>query len=101
MGGPPPMGAPPGGAWGQPPGGYGPNPYGPNPYGAPMAQGYPQQIQGSTGLGFCAGFFGGCIGLGLVLALAKGPDTKKGAWIGFVIALVIGIPVRLMLMRHL
>lgn len=49
------------------------------------------QVQGSTGLGFCAGFFGGCIGLILVLALAKGPDTKKGAWIGFAVAFVIGI----------
>jgi len=96
MGGPPPMGAPPGGAWGQPPGGYGPN-----PYGAPMGGAYPLPVvQGSTGLGILAGFFGGCIGLVLVLALAKGPDTKRGAWIGFAIQIVIGIPLRLFLMRH-
>jgi len=49
------------------------------------------QIQGSTGLGFLAGFLGGCIGLVLVLIIAKGPDTKKGAWIGFGIAAVLGI----------
>ncbi len=68
-----------------------------------MAPGYPQpQIQGSTGLGFCAGFFGGCIGLVLVLALAKGPDTKKGAWIGFAIAIVFGVlaNVATLAMRH-
>jgi len=39
--------------------------------------------RGSFGLGFAIGLFGACVGLGLVYALAKGPDTKKGAAIGF------------------
>ena len=40
-------------------------------------------------LGIVAGFFGGCIGLILVLIIAKGPQTKKGAWIGFAIGFSI------------
>lgn len=48
-------------------------------------------VKGSVGLGFVAGFFGSCIGLILVLIIAKGPDTKKGAWIGFGVAVVLGI----------
>jgi hypothetical protein len=58
-----------------------------------MAQppGYAMPVQGSVGLGFLAGFFGGCIGLGLVYALAKGPDTKKGARIGFAVGIGIGV----------
>jgi hypothetical protein len=52
---------------------------------APMAP-----IQGNIGLGIAAGFFGGCIGLILVLAIAKGPETKKGAWIGFAVQIVLG-----------
>jgi hypothetical protein len=47
--------------------------------------------QGSLPLGILAGFFGGCIGLILVLIIAKGPATKKGAWIGFAVGMVIGI----------
>lgn len=39
--------------------------------------------RGSFGLGFAIGLFGACIGLGLVYALSKGPDTKKGAAMGF------------------
>jgi len=42
-----------------------------------------------------AGFFCGCIGLILVLVIAKGPATKKGAWIGFVIQAVIGVAMQL------
>lgn len=53
--------------------------------------GYAMPVQGSFGLGFVAGFFGGCIGLALVYALAKGPDTKKGAGIGFGVAMAIGV----------
>lgn len=46
--------------------------------------------QGSIPLGFLAGFFGGCIGLILVQVIAKGPDTKKGAWMGFVAGIAVG-----------
>jgi hypothetical protein len=48
-----------------------------------MQPNYFAPVQGSIGLGFCAGFFGGCLALILVYAIAKGPDTKKGAGIGF------------------
>ena len=102
----PPGGAPPGGGGygGPPPGGYGAPP--PGGYGGPQ-QGFgpPQQqfgmqpnyiapVQGSLGLGFCAGFFGGCIGLILVYAIAKGPETKKGAGMGFGAQIVVGIILR-------
>ena len=49
---------------------------------------------GSVALGFLAGFFGGCIGLGLVLMLAKGAATKRGAGIGFACQTVVGIGLR-------
>ncbi len=49
---------------------------------------------GSVALGFLAGFFGECIGLGLVLMLAKGPATKRGAGIGFACQTVLGIGLR-------
>lgn len=39
--------------------------------------------RGSFGLGFAMGLFGACVGLGLVYTLSKGPDTKKGAALGF------------------
>ena len=93
------MGGPPGGAWVQPPQGYGP-PMGANPYGAPMAgPGMMPAVQGSMGLGFLAGFLGGCIGLILVLIIAKGPETKRGAGIGFAVALVLGVILNVA-MRH-
>jgi hypothetical protein len=53
-------------------------------------------VEGSMGLGFCAGFFGGCIGLILVYALAKGPATKRGAGIGFAAQIVVGLLFRVM-----
>ncbi len=56
-----------------------------------MAPITPPMTEGSIGLGFCAGFFGGCIGLGLVYAIAKGPATKKGALIGFGCQFAVGI----------
>jgi hypothetical protein len=52
--------------------------------------------QGNLPLGFCAGFFGGCIGLILVMSIAKGEETKKGAKIGFGAQLVIGGILRVM-----
>jgi hypothetical protein len=55
------------------------------------------QQNGSIALGFCAGFFGGCIGFVLVLALAKGPSTKRGAGIGFACQALLGIIVNLAL----
>lgn len=96
-GGPPGgHGAPPPGGYGAPPpGGYGaPPPGGPSPYAPPMqyapstTPGGP--VVGSFGLGFAAGFFGGCIGFLLVLAIAKGPETKRGAKVGFIVSIVIG-----------
>jgi hypothetical protein len=50
--------------------------------------------EGSLALGFLAGFLGGCIGAGLVLALAKGPKTKRGAGLGFACQTVVGIALR-------
>jgi hypothetical protein len=55
---------------------------------APMP--YTPITDGSFGLGFCAGFFGGCIGLILVLAIAKGAQTKRGAGVGFAVQIVVG-----------
>lgn len=46
--------------------------------------------QGSTLLGFLAGFFLGCIGLILVMFLSTKPKTRTGAWIGFVVQIVLG-----------
>ncbi|WP_394842829.1 hypothetical protein LZC95_37875 [Pendulispora brunnea] len=46
--------------------------------------------QGSVGLGFLAGLFGGCLGAGFVYVLAKGPDTKKGALYGLLAQMCIG-----------
>jgi hypothetical protein len=66
--------------------------YAPPQFGAMGPGGYmPPMTQGSLPLGICAGFFGGCIGLILVLIIAKGPQTKKGAWIGFAIGMVLGV----------
>jgi hypothetical protein len=105
-GGPPPPGGggyggpPPGGYGGPPPGGYGGGMN--NPYAAPQQQpfglqpAYTAPIMGSLGLGFLAGFFGGCIGLILVYAIAKGPETKKGAGMGFAAQIVIGVVMRAM-----
>jgi len=63
----------------------------------------PQVEQGSTGLGFLAGFFGGIVGLVLVLVLAKGKSTKKGAIIGlvaqFVLAFIGGILMAVFVVR--
>ena len=58
----------------------------------PMAQPAPfpgAAEEGGAGLGFLAGFFGGVVGLVLVLVLAKGPKTKKGAIIGIVCQVVL------------
>lgn len=88
FGGPPPggYGAPPAGGFGAPTGvpvyGFGAQPYGPTTYEIP---------KGNLWLGLLAGFFGGCIGIALVFVLAKGPDTKKGAAIGFGASIAIGV----------
>jgi hypothetical protein len=60
----------------------------PAPYG--MMPGAPQE-QGSLGLGIAIGFFTGCIGAIITQFVAKGAQTKKGAWIGFGIQFVVGI----------
>jgi hypothetical protein len=54
----------------------------------------PPPVEGSLPLGLLAGFFGGCIGLILVMIIAKGPATKKGAAIGFGAQMVIGVIIR-------
>jgi hypothetical protein len=55
----------------------------PSPYAIPA--------QGSLGIGLLVGFFGGCIGIALIHMLAKGADTKKGANIGFGVAVLLGL----------
>ena len=105
----PPQGGapPPGGYGGPPPGGYGappPGGYGAPPQGGPSPYAPPMQyapstlpggpVAGSFGLGFAAGFFGGCIGYLLVRSLAKGEETKKGARIGFIVAIAISAVIR-------
>lgn len=47
--------------------------------------------QGSTLIGFLAGFFLGCIGLILVMFISRKPKTRSGAWIGFFAQLVLGV----------
>ena len=54
-----------------------------------------QQVQGSLPLGLALGFFLGCFGLIGVLLIAKGPETKRGAGIGFAIQMVLGLVLRL------
>ena len=51
----------------------------------------PAQTEGSLPLGLLAGLFGGCIGVILVVLLAKGAQTKKGSYIGLGIQVVLGI----------
>jgi hypothetical protein len=55
--------------------------------------------EGSMGLGFAAGFFGGCLGLILVLVLAKGQATKRGAGIGFACQAFVGIIVNVIVLQ--
>jgi hypothetical protein len=98
--GAPPGGPPPGGYGAPPPGGYGggmPG-YGGQPPMQPfgMQPTFAAPVTGSLGLGFLAGFFGGCIGLILVYAIAKGPETKKGAGMGFAAQIVLGAVMRAM-----
>jgi hypothetical protein len=51
--------------------------------------------RGSFGAGLAAGLFGGVIGLALVSLIAKGTDTKRGARLGFLVQVGIGILLRL------
>jgi hypothetical protein len=55
---------------------------------------------GSFVLGFFAGLVGGCIGAILVQVLAKGSDTKRGAWFGFVIQAIAGTIIRVSIMTQ-
>ncbi|MGE3673371.1 MAG: hypothetical protein AB7K71_27095, partial [Polyangiaceae bacterium] len=74
------------------------------PYSPPATQDEMQwqqpvgQKQGSLPLGLVLGFFLGCFGLIGVLLIAKGPETKRGAWIGFGVQMVLGI-IRVILMN--
>jgi hypothetical protein len=54
---------------------------------------------GNFGLGFLAGMFGGIIGLILVRVLAKGEETKKGATIGFIVGIGVGLFLRLVALK--
>ncbi len=68
------------------------NPFGqPVPYNMPPPSTFAFAIppRGSFGLGFAIGLCGACVGLGLVYALSKGPDTKKGAAVGFGVFLAL------------
>jgi hypothetical protein len=56
--------------------------------------------QGNMALGFVAGFFGGCLGWALILAFAKGPDTKKGAGLGLACQFILGFVFRVVLRHH-
>ncbi|MGI9614904.1 MAG: hypothetical protein ACR2QO_18485 [Acidimicrobiales bacterium] len=47
--------------------------------------------RGSTLLGFIVGFFLGCIGLVLVMFLSSKPDTRSGAWFGFIAQIVVAV----------
>ncbi len=118
----PPGGSPPGGGYGAPPGGPPPGGYGAPPAGGPPAGGYgapppggygapppgaygpaqpwgmqpaPAPVEGNLALGILAGFFGGCIGLILVYAIAKGHQTKRGAGIGFAAQIAFGLVLRI------
>ncbi len=74
------------------------------PYSPPTAQDDMQWAQpvgvkqGSLGLGLALGFLLGCFGLIGVLLIAKGSETKRGAWIGFGIQMALGL-VRVALMN--
>jgi hypothetical protein len=46
--------------------------------------------------GLAAGFFGGCIGLGLVLLIAKGPNTRRGVICGFVAQVLVGMMIHIL-----
>ena len=107
--GPPPggYGPPPGGGYGPPPGGVDrhgtplppgiepatpppPGAFGqPAPYNMAPPPAFAIPVRGSFGIGFLLGVFAPCVGVGLVYALAKGPDTKRGAVVGFGIFLVL------------
>ena len=67
-----------------------PNAFGqPVPYNMPPPSTFAIPSRGSFGLGFAIGLCGACVGLGLVYALSKGPDTKKGAATGFGVFLAL------------
>ena len=42
-------------------------------------------------LGFLAGFFGGCLALAIVFAIAKGSQTKQGAGMKISAQVILGI----------
>jgi hypothetical protein len=58
------------------------------------------EAHGSFGAGFAAGFFGGCIGFFLVLAMAKGEETKRGARFGFIAQIGVGALFRVIAMMN-
>jgi len=46
--------------------------------------------EGTLGGGFAAGFFGGIIGLIIVLWVSKGPATRRGAALGLLAQFIVG-----------
>lgn len=88
----PGVGQPPPGAYGAPPGYGPPGAYGAPPHMAPYGPGgVAPAIEGSFGLGYLAGLFGGCIGFILVYLIAKGPATKKGAGWGWLTQVILSV----------
>jgi hypothetical protein len=55
-----------------------------------------ERFAGNLQRGFAAGFVGGLLGLILVLLLARGHETKRGAVFGFGLQLVFGILLQLL-----
>lgn len=50
-----------------------------------------EEDNGSMLIGGLLGFFLGCIGLIVALFVLNKPDTKKGAFIGFGLSVVMGL----------
>ena len=47
-----------------------------------------------TLVGFLAGFFLACIGVLIVYLLTKNPSTRRGAWIGFAVSVIVSLLAR-------
>jgi hypothetical protein len=49
-----------------------------------------KSVEGNSSYGFIAGFFGGIVGLLIVMLVAKGKKTKRGAIYGVIAQLLVG-----------
>ena len=65
---------------------------------------FPSQLNaeppGRLALGFCAGFFGGCIGALAIQVMATGKATNQGAWAGFFAQIAFSLFVKFVLLAH-